>query len=123
MNIKTVLDFGKDCFTFELKVTTDLANFNVLIAEPYMFEFNKWQELINIIENGGKILMDFYQGNGEGYLSCDNDTLEFVAMPSGAGGDVRVGINFNLVNCRAEVLAAFIEIFNDPKVREFYKVL
>lgn len=122
MDIKTEID-DEGYYRFEFKVTTQLVNFEVDIEEPYLQIYDNWQELIKVIEFGGKINMGFYQGNGEGYLDCVNDKLKFVAMPSGSGGDIRVDAEFNLEFCRAEVLRAFREIFEDERVKKFYKLI
>lgn len=54
------------------------------VYEPTLVPLEDWTALAE----GKKIGLDLYQGNGEGSISCDGETLWFMAQPSGAGGDV-----------------------------------
>jgi hypothetical protein len=58
--------------------------FHFTVGEPYLASLGAWRRLAR-----GEDGIDFYQGNGEGSISLDDDDdMTFVAAPSGAGGDV-----------------------------------
>lgn len=53
------------------------------VAEPDIVEMSEWQKLAR----GENVDLNFYQGNGDGYICSNNRAVKFVSSPSGSGGD------------------------------------
>jgi len=70
---------------FKIEVPDVGLTFSFTVEEPYLVSKNDWIDLAE-----GKKSLYLYAGNGEGSIrSCDDRTcIEFVAYPSGSGGDV-----------------------------------
>jgi hypothetical protein len=52
-------------------------------TEPYLISLTQWHALAQ-----GQGRVDLYCGNGEQSISAKGEYYEFIAVPSGAGGDV-----------------------------------
>ena len=69
-------------FTFALEFD---IKYSFYVSEPYLLSAEEWQDMCD----GKTDTYGFYQGNGEGYIDIDkNSIMEFCGAPSGAGGDV-----------------------------------
>ncbi len=67
--------------TFEME--HEYGFFSFVVSEPCIADLEGWRDLA-----AGKSGISFYQGNGEGSIEATETHFDFVAMPSGAGGDV-----------------------------------
>ena len=76
----------KGCWDITFKLYSGMIEF--VVEEPYMHTYEEWVAFTK--GEGVRSGLDFYQGNGDGYVDLADGMFIFVAGPSGAGGDVRL---------------------------------
>ena len=64
------------------------AQFSFGITEPYCSTEEEWFEFVESLKSKEVCHMSFYQGNGDGSMHTNGESLSFIAEPSGGGGDV-----------------------------------
>lgn len=70
------------------------VRFGFLVHEPTIQSYENWCDFLD-----GKILaLNFYQGNGEGSIKKAYECMQFIANPSGGGGDVTsdISVSFDI---------------------------
>lgn len=65
------------------------TSFGFFISEPYLRTYQEWMDFLDKKEE----YLNFYQGNGSGWMRQSDDVIQMVSGPSGSGGDVTSDIN------------------------------
>ena len=108
-------------FSFYFNFKFDECTANVDITEPYIYTKERWEKLISAIENDTDDKLDFYQGNGEGSISCHRGFVCFTACPSGAGGDTRVSFKLPLFKYKEKLVEILNRLINDPAATIYWE--
>lgn len=96
MSIKTVVnayvsdyvDYGTVTdWYLEFLFQGDGWSFTFTAEEPYIIPKKDWNEFLSSVKAKTEYKISLYCGNGEGSISTKDGNIEFVSMPSGAGGD------------------------------------
>ena len=76
-------DDGVNCWMLEFEYIMPECKMRYVVTEPRAYSFDQWNEFCL----GDRVLLNFYQGNGEGSMTHEGDRIVFTSSTSGAGGD------------------------------------
>ncbi len=110
-------DHVQEFLHLSLYIKTPDIRAKIDIHEPYLIDYDNWCTLVQDIKNrkcGSQF--DFYQGNGNGSITLEDNNIVFYACPSGAGGDFGVEIS-------TEITEAIENTFNKLIHDEEFKIL
>jgi hypothetical protein len=114
-------DYEDHSYYFEFTFKYGDLKSVVRIDEPYICKLDEWYKMYNAIKDGEKCHLSFYQGNGEGTMSCDGLFVTFTAQPSGAGGDISVDVSIPLESHKELFLQNLNDLLSNPIVLNYNK--
>ena len=106
-------------FEFHFEFESDGLKSTVFISEPYLNSYEEWKKMIDAIKNNEKYDLGFYCGNGIGTMECNGENLLFIAMPSGAGGDIEVSASISIKKYK-DILIKNIQSLIDHEYAQKY---
>jgi hypothetical protein len=98
-----------DLVVVEFHFRSGALKSKVSLWEPTIATEEQWKNLLMAVQNKTRCQLDFYQGNGDGFIRCNGESLIFFAQPSGAGGDFGVEVQIPLNEQCVEILTTVIE--------------
>lgn len=115
-------DYDEDDKTFSFTFNFDNEGFRsqVILDEPYIIELHEWNSMIDEIKNYGTYHLSFYQGNGDGSMTCTDKEIIFNTTTSGAGGDTTVRVALSKDKYGQQILDCLTSLLNNEIVTNYF---
>ena len=85
----------------------------ITLIEPCICSIEEWQQFADDMMKGNKNSLDFYCGNGHGYMECNKDDIIFSAMPSGSGGDFGVTVSLDRLTYKDDMKSVIDQVIDN----------